>query len=71
MSAQIVLQHFRFRRNRPEPERSGVLRPFRDRLAEFFLGRLAEAGQLRHPAGGAGFLELRDRADLAVVRTTP
>ena len=38
--------------------------PLVDRLAEFFLGRLAEARQFRHAARDAGLMKLRDRADL-------
>ena len=64
MRAQIILQCFRFRRDRAEMKRSRVLRAFRDCAAKFVLGRVSETGQFRDPAGGARFLELRDRADL-------
>ena len=64
MGAEIVLQLFRFRRDLPERERAGVFLAFVDGPAKFLLRRLAESRQLRDAACDAGFMQLRDRADL-------
>jgi len=64
MGAEIVLQLFRFRRDLPERERAGVFLAFVYGPTEFLLRRLAEPRQLRDAACDAGFMQLRDRADL-------
>ena len=62
MSAQILLQRLSFGGDAPELKGSGVLCPFSDRPAKFFLRRFSEAGQLRDPARFASCLKLGNRA---------
>src|SRR6266699_3445611 len=63
MLAEVIFQGLSFPCDFTELKRTGMLRAFRNRLAQLFLCRLAETRQRRNLIILAGLRELSDRAD--------